>query len=139
MFPLPWRSTCYGGLAGMRPWGTGSGDFSNCRAPGLGLSPRMPGLLPLPVPAHFQWHYHACMREHRVPQRPLSQGNRKLTTSGHLGCLCSEAVNKAERAGRRRLLDSYVGICRHRDGGGWVEWGRWEGRFSTQRQSRWAS
>lgn len=93
--------------------GAASGEvlcrLSHCRAPGLGL-------LSLPVPAHFKWYYHVYMREHRAPQPSLSQGNRKLT-SGHSGCLCSEAVDKAERAGRRRLLDSCGGICRHGVGG----------------------
>lgn len=80
---------------------------------GMSFLPRMPGHLPLPAAAHFRWHYRVYMREHRAPQQSLSQGNRKLT-SGHLGCLCSEAVDKAERAGRGRLLDNYGGISRHR-------------------------
>lgn len=90
-------------------------DVQTVGRQGSGFLPRMPGLLPLPVPAHFKWHYHVYMREHRAPQPSLSQGNRELT-SGHLSCLCFEAVDKAERTGRRRLLDSCGGICRH---GGW--------------------
>lgn len=105
-------SSLLGGLAGMwPPWGAGFGEVSVGQQ-GLGLLPRLPGLSPLPAPAHFKWHYHVYMREHRALQPPLSQGNRELT-SGHLGCLCSEAVDKAERAGRRRLLDSCGGLCRH--------------------------
>lgn len=80
-------------------------DYSNCGAPGLGLSPQGAWAFASPNPAHFRWHYRVYMREHRAPQQSLSQGNRKLT-SGNLGCLCSEAADKAETAGRGKLLDT---------------------------------
>lgn len=73
--------------------------------------------LPCPAPALLPWHYRLYNSKQRAPQQSLSHGIRKPTT-GHPGCLFTEAGNRAEKAARGgRVTQLSAGTSRHRERG----------------------